>query len=222
VKIKNLHILPIFLITVLFINGCNSNINSTITESGKKEFVDIPDSIYDVLQDGDIILRKGDGPLSFHLMRNTKEEYSHCGIIFKEDNQWKAIHSIGGEISDNEVDGVQKILLKDFIHHAADSTLYICRPIFMDSAGNKIVERAKHYLELEVPFDHRFSLLTKDKLYCSELLYEIFKDINNQKNIFIIQKKHKSYMLMFSTFFKKKNFQKIYDLKEDNKVTPEN
>lgn len=221
-KIKVQYILSVFLISVILNYGCNTNINSTITESGKKEYVDIPDSIYDVLQDGDIILRKGDGPLSFHLMRNTKEDYSHCGIIFKEDNQWKAIHSIGGEISDNEIDGVQKILLKDFIHHAADSTLYICRPKFIDSAGYKIVERAKYYLEKKVPFDHRFSLLTKDKLYCSELLYEIFKDINNDKNIFVIQKKHKSYMLMFSTFFKTKNFQKIYDLKEDNKVIIEN
>ena len=108
--------------------------------------------------------------------------------------------------------------LDKFIEYSADSTLYICRPIFTDSAGIKIVERAKYYLDLKVPFDHRFSLLSKEKLYCSELLYHIFKDINNGKNLFIVKKKHKSYMLMFSTFFKEENFTKIYDLKLDSKL----
>lgn len=176
----------------------------------------MPSHVYDKLQDGDIILRKGDGPLSFHLMNNTKEEYTHCGIIFKDDNKWRVIHSLGGEVSKDEIDGVQTMDLDKFIEYSADSVLYICRPIFIDSAGAKIVERAKYYLERKVPFDHRFSLFTEDKLYCSELLYHIFKDINDGKNIFIVQKKHKSYMLMFSTFFKEQNFKKVYDLRKDH------
>jgi hypothetical protein len=175
----------------------------------------IPDSVYNKLKDGDIIIRKGDGPLSYHLMNSTKEEYTHCGIIFKEDSRWRVIHSIGGEISKNEIDGVQTMDLEKFIEFSADSTLYICRPVFMDSAGIKIVDRAKYYLDLRVPFDHRFSLLSKEKLYCSELLYHTFKDINNGKNLFIVEKKHKSYMLMFSTFFKEENFTKVFNLKTD-------
>lgn len=177
----------------------------------------IPDTIYDKLQDGDIVIRKGDGPLSYHLMNSTKEEYTHCGIIFKGEEKWQVIHSLGGEISKEEVDGVQTMDLDKFIEYSADSMLYICRPIFIDSAGTKIVERANHYLDLQVPFDHRFSLLSKDELYCSELLYHIFKDINDGKNLFVVQKKHKSYMLMFSTFFKDENFTKVYDLKADHR-----
>jgi hypothetical protein len=173
------------------------------------------DSINSKFKDGDIIIRKGDGPLSYHLMRNSKENYTHCGIIFNDNDKLRVIHSVGGEISKDEIDGIQTMDLDKFIEHSADSTLYICRPVFMDSAGYKIVERAKEYLALSVPFDHRFNLLDKEKLYCSELLYHIFKDINNGKNLFIIHKKHKSYMLMFSTFFNTNNFEKVFDLKED-------
>jgi hypothetical protein len=207
--------LIITLISFILIISCEETVSEASAETNQTVKPNIPESIQNTLQDGDIILRKGDGPLSFHLMRNMKEDYSHCGIIFKENDELMAIHSVGGEISKDEIDGVQTITLEKFARLTADSTLYICRPKFIDSAGYKVLERAKHYLELGVPFDHRFSLLSTDKFYCSELLYHIFKDINNDKNIFDIKKKHKSYMLMFSTFFKPENFTKVYDMRED-------
>jgi hypothetical protein len=58
----------------------------------------IPQSVYDQLEEGDIVIRKGAGPLSYHLMNNTKEEYSHCGVVVKHegDEEWSIIHTIGG------------------------------------------------------------------------------------------------------------------------------
>ncbi|MGV6861955.1 MAG: YiiX/YebB-like N1pC/P60 family cysteine hydrolase [Putridiphycobacter sp.] len=186
-----------------------------LTEGAASKKLELSSDVLNQLQDGDIILRKGEGPLSAHLMINTKEEYTHCGIIFNDNGKWKAIHSIGAEISNDEVDGVQTIDLDKFVSHAADSTLFICRPVFTENAGEKVINRAQDYLAESKPFDHRFSLLSTDKLYCSELLYHIFKDVNNGKNVFDIKKKHKSYMLMFSTFFKEKNFAPIFDMRKD-------
>lgn len=209
--------LPLFILSLLFITSCKEE-TKTVHSGNNLIRVkpSIPDSVYSKLKNGDIVIRKGDGPLSYHLMNSTKEDYTHCGIIFNDHDKWRVIHSIGGEISKNEIDGVQTMDLERFIEFSADSTLYICRPVFIDSAGDKIVERAKYYLDLAVPFDHRFSLIDKSELYCSELLYHIFKDINGGKNLFVIKKKHKSYMLMFSSFFKKENFTKVYDLRQDN------
>jgi len=219
-KITIMKIFSILAILTIVILSCqNKEPNIVIGNNIKnKTRQKIPMSVYDRLQDGDIVLRKGDGPLSFHLMNNTKEEYTHCGIIFKGKKKWEVIHSLGGEVSKDEIDGVQTMDLDKFIEYSADSVLYICRPVFKDSAGFKVVERANYYLDKKVPFDHRFSLFTEDKLYCSELLYHIFKDINNGKNLFVVKKKHKSYMLMFSTFFKKENFIKVYDLRKDTHI----
>lgn len=175
----------------------------------------LPEHVFGKLKNGDIILRKGAGPLSAHLMLNTKEEYTHCGIIFNDNGKWMAIHSIGGEISNDNTDGIQTITLKKFVAPTPDSTLFICRPIFTENAGDKVYKKGLEYLDKGYPFDHRFSLLTTDDLYCSEMLYHIFKDINNNKNVFDIKKKHKSYMLMFSTFFKEKNFTPVYDMRKD-------
>lgn len=202
-----------FLFTIALITACGSS-NEDSEESKKYVHVppELPDHVYDELQEGDCIIRKGNGPLSYHLMNTTKEEYSHCGVIVKENNEWKVIHTLGGSASEHELDGVQMCDIDEFVQFAADSMLFICRPIFMDSVGIKTAERARYYLDLQMPFDHSFSVFSEDKLYCSELLFVIFRDIYG-KNIMDIKKKHKSYMIMFSTFFDEKRFQPIYHLK---------
>ncbi|MCG8576021.1 MAG: hypothetical protein MI810_14120 [Flavobacteriales bacterium] len=205
------------LLAVLTFYSCSGEGEQT-TESENEKYVHVPpslpDHVYDELQEGDVIIRKGNGPLSYHLMNNTKEDYSHCGVLVKEEGEWTIIHTIGGTSSEDAIDGMQTQSLKEFVMNAADSMLYICRPIFVDSAGPKIKERAYYYLDQEIPFDHRFSVFTTDEFYCTELLFYIFRDVGGKK-IFDIQKKHKSYMLMFSTFFNEENFEPIFHLKED-------
>ncbi|UKN02164.1 hypothetical protein K6119_01360 [Paracrocinitomix mangrovi] len=181
-----------------------------------KKYVHVPPSlpadVYDNLQSGDCILRKGNGPLSYHLMNTTKEEYSHCGVVVQDGKDWKVIHTLGASANEGSVDGVQICSIDEFVQYAADSMLYICRPVFMDSAGTKVSERAWHYLDESVPFDHHFSMYSTDEFYCSELLYYIFKDVTEER-VFDIKKKHKSYMLMFSTFFHKEKFEPVFHLK---------
>ncbi len=174
----------------------------------------MPDSVYNKLADGDIILRKGTGPLSFQIMNATKEDYSHCGVIVKEDEKWRVIHSIGGSVSgENGKDGVQISDLDEFIRFAADSMLFICRATFQDSIGPKIAEHAYDFLDRGTPFDHAFNLFSKDKIYCSELLFYILRDITGE-NQFVIRKKHKSYLLLFETFFNEKKYKPIFHLKD--------
>ena len=206
---------------VVLMFGCNTsekndvlkpNTNQIVQGFQSKSNIKLPQVILDSILSGDIILRRGDGPLSFHLSNTTKEAFTHCGIIVKENNNLKVIHSLGGQVSQQEIDGVQITTLKHFVDYASDSLLYICRPIFVDSANSKVANEAYKYLALKIPFDHRFSMLSRDKFYCSELLYYVFKNINNKKNIFVIKKKHRAYMLMFSTFFNSENFTRVYSI----------
>ncbi|MEX1003240.1 MAG: YiiX/YebB-like N1pC/P60 family cysteine hydrolase [Crocinitomicaceae bacterium] len=209
----NNYLLLLLTSCILALTACQSE-NETKVET--TEYVHIPPSlpenIYEKLEPGDCIIRKGNGPLSYHLMNSTKEDYSHGGIIIQEAGKWKVIHTIGGSSSSDEIDGIQVIDLREFVAHAADSMLYICRPIFKDSAGHQVAEQARFYLDEQIPFDHGFSMFSEDKWYCTELLYYIFKDVNG-KNVFDIKKKHKSYMLMFSTFFKEEYFKPLFHLK---------
>ena len=178
----------------------------------------LPDSVFALLRPGDIVIRKGNGPLSAHLMNNTKEDYTHCGILVNEEGTWKVIHTIGGTSSEESIDGMQTQLLSEFVSHAADSMLFICRPVFADSIEILVPKLAYEYLDQKIPFDHRFSMYTTEKLFCSELLYYIFKEVNDGKNVFEVKKQHKSYMLMFSTFFDPEKFLHIFHLRDDNRA----
>lgn len=186
-------------------------------EEKTKKYVHIPpsmpDSVYAKLQDGDLIMRKGNGPLSFHIMNATKEEYSHCGIIVKDQGKWRVIESIDGSVGKGEIDGVQITDLTEFVRHAGDSMLYICRATFEDSIGTKIRDRAFYYLEKGASFDHSFNLFEHDRIYCSELVFLVLRDITG-KNQMKIRKKHKSYLLLFETFFDETKYEKVFHLKD--------
>lgn len=209
--------LILFTFILLGIFACKESESENSGSDGVKKYVHIPptmpDTVYNKLQEGDIILRKGNGPLSFHIMNATKEEYSHCGIIVKEDDTWRVIHSMGGSVSKNEKDGVQIMDLDKFVSHAADSMLFICRAVFEDSIGDKITTQAYQHLDESAPFDHSFSLFTRDEIYCSELIFYILRDITGE-NQFKIRKQHKSYILLFDTFFDEDKYQRIFHLKD--------
>ena len=205
----------------LLVSGCSASLD----EGPRKVYVHVPpslpDTIYDHLQEGDIIMRKGNGPLSFHIMNATKENYSHCGIIVKQEGKWSVIHSMGGSVSKDEDDGMQMAPLENFVKHAADSMLFICRAEFQDSIGEKIKERAYYYLEENTPFDHSFNLYDKSEIYCSELIFIILRDITGS-NQMRIRKQHKSYILLFETFFDQSKYKRIFHLKDPEPMSAMN
>jgi hypothetical protein len=217
-KMKNLvafYWLATGFVTILFLTGCDSS--AAENEEHRKVYVHVPptmpDSVYQKLEEGDIIMRKGTGPLSFHIMNATKEDYSHCGVIVKHEGEWSVIHSMGGSVSKNEDDGMQMTTVKNFVEYAADSMLFICRAEFEDSLGPKIRDRAYHYLEEDATFDHAFNLYSEDEIYCSELIFKILRDVTGS-NQMRIRKQHKSYILLFETFFDESKYQPIFHLKD--------
>lgn len=108
-------------------------------------------------QDGDIILRKGRGVISGIIASSIKDSlpYSHCGIVVKEKQQWKVIHSVARELSN--VDGVQQCSLDDFIAESDDSCFMVVR-CRIDNAGLLIASAAKDYLKRKIPFDYQFNM----------------------------------------------------------------
>ncbi|MFD1552847.1 hypothetical protein DNU06_08210 [Putridiphycobacter roseus] len=206
-------ILGHIIILLLLSFACTPRQQNKYAPISQSTILELPDTVTTQLKNGDIVLRRGDGPLSYHLSRVNGEPFTHCGIIFKHKNKWGVIHSLGADANPNGIDGVQTTSLASFVKQTADSVLFICRPIFKPNIGDSIVKQAKFYLSEKIPFDHSFSLLDKDKFYCSELLYYTFKAVNQQKNVFKIELKNKSYLLKFSTFFNPKNFKPLFLLK---------
>lgn len=175
--------------------------------------VDLPQTIIQKLQPGDIIIRKGAGALSYQLMEVSGENYSHCGVVVFDKGQPAIIQSIA-KSDHNERDGVQLSSVHDFVKYTADSMLYICRPIVDSSKNALIAQRAFFYLGQSIPFDNRFDLTDETKFYCSELIIHIFLDVFGEP-ILEIRPQHKTYVPLFASFFDLKKFSPIYSLHQN-------
>jgi len=127
-----------------------------------------------LLHDGDIILRKGNGLISNFIVASLKDSlpYSHCGILLKENKEWKVIHSLARELS--ETDGVQECSLNDFLEDCDDSCIMVAR-CKKNKADSIITWFARYYLKEKVPFDYQFSLADSSAFFCSELPLHILK-----------------------------------------------
>ncbi len=127
-----------------------------------------------VLQEGDIILRRGSGVVSDMIAKLLDEEYdlSHCGIVVQRDSGLYVVHAVSNNIS--EVDGMQVHRLPEFIRQSKQGSVVVCRlRTTADRSG--IARDGLKYLQQAVPFDHHFDLADSSSFYCSELPWHIIR-----------------------------------------------
>jgi hypothetical protein len=130
------------------------------------------DEILPYLKDGDVICRLGDRLWSryFKELSQNDKRFSHLGIIRIRDNVISVINAEGLVIEGR--DYVNEDLLEDFLKIARSIGIYRSRNI----DGGKISDMALEYIGY--PFDWQFDMDEDKKLYCSELLYVIFKKLD--------------------------------------------
>ncbi len=128
-----------------------------------------PESSFSGLESGDIIYRQGNGLLSEYFRKTSSKEqtYSHAGIILiEEDSSVFVIHSEASEFTGQG--GVKKESLNTFLNNVSDWALY--RLDTSEWVRNEVVGNAMEYYEQSIPFDFEFNHLSKDKIYCTELI----------------------------------------------------
>ena len=130
-----------------------------------------------LLQDGDIVMRRGYGFISEWIIKSLKDtlEISHCGIIVKIDSCWSVVHSIPGRFFlSTKDDGVVLTSLDEFMEDAYPNSVIITR-LKRDSL-KQIAQKALNYAERKVPFDYDFNDNDTASLYCSKLILRILED----------------------------------------------
>lgn len=140
----------------------------------------IPPKELALLQNGDIILRRGYGFFSDFIAQNlnTKFDLTHAGILHKKGEKWHVIHSLSSEAS--HADGMQEQSLSEFLRYCVPHKILIVRLKNASLAdGEKIVERAQYYLQQKIPFDRLGMIDEASELYCTELIWQIVgNDLN--------------------------------------------
>jgi hypothetical protein len=138
------------------------------------------------LQEGDLLFQNLNcGELCDAIEKVTDgvngKDFSHCAIVVNSNDTLKVIEAIGDKVQINS--------LNNFFARSGDTA----------SIKNVTIGRVKHHHEsllndamiftkkqIGQPYDSEF-LLENDKWYCSELLYQAFKEANNQKDFFELE-----------------------------------
>lgn len=140
----------------------------------------IPASI--TLQSGDLIFRDGKNFISKSLRQFNRKDsrFSHAGIIHIQEGNAYVFHCIGGE--GNADNKMRKEKLPDFCSSDEINTFAIYRPELKPEQVRATDSIAQEYFNKGIEFDTQFSLETSDKMYCTEMIYNIYKEVLRENN----------------------------------------
>ena len=136
-----------------------------------------------LLQDGQLITRS-DNDFESLIMQNfsrREREYSHSGIVFKEDSGYVVYHCMGG--SENPEGAFRKDPFDSFVNPLQKTGFGIFQYQLAELEADKIHAILKKDYDLKIPFDASFNLKTDDSLYCSEMIYKALKDATGNRII---------------------------------------
>ncbi len=160
-----LAILGLIIISLIYVNKKIYNPKQKLN-STKKELKKLIGN--DGLKNGDLIFQTSLSSQSMAIQLATKSKYSHCGIIYKDDNDYyvfEAIQSVKHTPLDQWIacgkDG--KYVIKRLKN--ADEVLIPEALMKMKKEGDKFI--GKNY---DLTFEW-----SDDKIYCSELIWKIYQ-----------------------------------------------
>jgi hypothetical protein len=122
------------------------------------------------IQNGDLIFQTSLSKQSKAIQLATKSKYSHCGIIFRKENDsenWYVLEA---------VQPVKWTLLEKWIARGEDGHYVIKRvisdPMLPEAKLKKLRESGERFLGKSYDLTFEWS---DDKIYCSELIWKIYK-----------------------------------------------
>jgi hypothetical protein len=173
-----------------------------------------------LLQEGDIIMRHGEGLISSmiaHINKGAPYRLSHCAFLTKGKKDWIVIHAVSGSLGAK--DGMQTASLDRFTKESIDSSIVVIRYKGDAATRQRFIDQAKVYLEREIPFDNEFTLADTTTFFCSELIHQVFLQVL-QEDIFAsrLATDHPHY-IHFDQFLDPQYFELILN-HQGEKVTP--
>jgi len=162
----NLIFIVIFASSLL--SGCN---HGKEENNNRRQF---PDSL---LQEGDIVFRRGSGLASRAILSTDRRGvYSHIGIIVKDKGIWKVVHAVPGEPDfKGDPDRIKMETIEIFFSKQRAICGAIMRVKNEPLKSKNAAKEAIRLLKKRVLFDHDYNLEDSTKMYCTELVYFVYK-----------------------------------------------
>jgi len=197
----------VIIITVLlFFAWLFRTVYNTIEKKKEKSITYIlSDNEKNLIHNGDLVLRYGHGLVSDYIVDMFDEKYpiSHCGIIRKSGKKIEVIHSESSSFLSKE--GIQVQDFDSFTDAGHKNSIIIVRYNKCNSDEyQKITNYAQNYLDKEIPFDYAFDSDDTTTMFCSEIIWHVFKDAF-KKDIFLNDKNETDFN-QFKNFYDSTQF----------------
>jgi Permuted papain-like amidase enzyme, YaeF/YiiX, C92 family len=138
------------------------------------------DSLQHILQDGDLVFRRGADAISdlFSNCNLQDKSFSHCGIYLVKNDTGFVYHSIGGTY--NPGGKLRKDVVTKFIESDSNSGFGAYRLVGISTRINNLHKVIDSHYALPIKFDANFDLETDSLQYCAEFVaksvHAAFKD----------------------------------------------
>jgi hypothetical protein len=132
-----------------------------------------------LIQNGDVIFRNGTDEVSraARTMNRADTSYSHCGLVFIENDTVFVYHALGGIY--NPGGKLRRDPIDSFCTPRDHDRFALYRYNMSRTMTDKLKTTVTGYYKAGLQFDIYFNFFSDDKMYCSEF---VFKSLNRAYN----------------------------------------
>lgn len=133
------------------------------------------DSAKPFIQNGDVIFRNGNDEVSraARSMNRKDTSYSHCGLVFIENDSVFVYHALGGIYNPDQ--RLRRDPIDSFCNPSENNAFGIYRYALTKEQGTKLQSVVKDHYKAGLKFDLYFNFQSDEVMYCSEF---VFKSLN--------------------------------------------
>ena len=130
------------------------------------------DSAKIFIQNGDVIFRNGNDEVSraARSMNRKDTSYSHCGLVFIENDSVFVYHALGGIYNPSQQ--LRRDPLDSFCTPSDNNAFGIYRYNLKKEQKEKLKMTVKNYYMAGLKFDLFFNYRSDDVMYCSEFVFK--------------------------------------------------
>lgn len=158
------YLIPLYFMFIALLAACE-NPKSKESEATSSK---VTAQQMDTLMDGDILFQISTSGQGKAIQLATNSPYSHCGILFRENNEWMVFEG---------VQPVKKTALNEWIAQGVKQHVVVKR---LKNAQAVLTPQVKNHMKATATkfigknYDLTFTW-NDDRMYCSELVYKIYE-----------------------------------------------
>jgi hypothetical protein len=162
------------ILSAVILLACNRKVDTPGIQS-VSSLSHTPDTA--LLREGDVILRCGKGVVSdiFQKMSLYDRSFSHAGVLCREAGEWMVLHMLQAE-SGSELFFES---LNDYCSVSKADSIAVFRLTNSADTVAKVMDLCRALKTNPPAFDDRFNLDSDDELYCTELVYKVYRSASS-------------------------------------------